>query len=174
MRRYLLIFFLLISFSFVFADTIEYSLQTSYPDTAPYYVGTQINQVKIWVENEDNDVVNIANNELDITFGNQSLKLYKKDNYFVSNTEIYITRDMLSAGKLPIKVKSMIENTTNNTNTYTVNDPSSFLKFKFNYLYTTYNRGQNVDINIKDAHTWTEKYSIDRVKKLYIKLKRTI
>jgi len=126
--------------------TLDYSLETAYPSNAPYYLGTQVKAIKVWIM-DGNTKINSDYSFIEVQIGTKKLKLNKKDKTFSSSEKFYITSDNLTAGKLVLNVTTPMSNVTNKTKTYNVEDPAKYVKATLS-TKDFYNPSQTIDLNV--------------------------
>jgi hypothetical protein len=139
--------FLLFSIGLVIGSNLNFQLETAYPDSAPYYLGTQVKSMKIWIT-EDNKKIDVDNTYIELKIGSEKFKLLKKDKVFSYNTLFYIKEENLKSGNLILEVLTPISGITNKLKSYSVIDPQKIITYSINDLKDTYNANQNVNLKL--------------------------
>lgn len=142
-----LVVLLVILSSSICAYAFEYSLETAYPDTQPYYLGTQVKSIKVWLL-EDNEKIDVNANFIDLRIGKDVLRLNKKDKIFSTNDNFYITKDNITSGNMILEVITPIPNVINKNVSYKIEDPAKYITLELLDLKENYNIAQTVDLNI--------------------------
>gem|GEM_PF-4265779 len=148
-KKLLLTIFLLGLVLPVHANTLNFGLTTAYPDTEPYYLGTQIKEIKIWITDNSNNIVAPVENQLEISIGPDKIQLYKKGVYFVSNTEFFLESKHVTANNLVIKIDTLLEGVTQTAKAYKLRDVSEYIKTELVNIKDFYNAGQTISFDIK-------------------------
>jgi len=146
MNKKILILLLLLMSSFVLGDTLDYSLNTSYPDSEPYFIGTNVKEISISILDSSKNIIDSAYEYLDIKIGNESFKLYKKDKSYVSNKDFIISEDNVSSGNMIVRVDTRVEKVSNTMKAFTVKPVSDYLTY---------------DLNVKDSYNLKQKIIFD-------------
>jgi len=123
--------FVLLLIGFVFSNQINYELNTVYPNSSPYYIGTKITDLKISLTDDNKQVIDYS------TIPNLSVKLglnkytLSKESGVYHLKDIIITNEMLIDNKLIVSVLTPLEGAyTNTKQTYIIDDSSDIIKLK--------------------------------------------
>lgn len=105
----LLIFSLLIFSGIIFANSVSYSLTTQYPSSTPYFVGTQIQDLKITFLDVSNNIIAQNIDTLNVKMGKKifSLQKNKSNEYHLKN--IILSEDLVQDNKLTIKITTPLD-----------------------------------------------------------------
>ncbi len=144
------IFFILLLFGFAYSNQINYEINTQYPNSSPYYIGTNIVDLKILLVDSNKQILNYPNiNNLSVKIGTNKYTFSKDSGniYHLQNT--IITKDMLTDGKLVLSIITSLEGSfTNTKQTYPIGDITEIIKLKNNPLddYKTLTIGEQKEI----------------------------
>ncbi|MDD4984029.1 MAG: hypothetical protein PHH82_04315 [Candidatus ainarchaeum sp.] len=105
MKLYILIFlFFFLPSVFGLALTPNLELVTTAPETAPYLVGTEINTLRLSFSDINGQVM-APFDKIMVFLDDKKIELYKLDNVYVSNPDLFITSDLVYGGKLDVSLE---------------------------------------------------------------------
>jgi len=167
--------FILLLTGFISSNQINYEINTTYPNSMPYYLGTQINDLKISLVDNNNQILDYNINSLNVRIGQNKYNLLKESNVYHLK-DIIITKELLINNKLVIDVLTPLEGTFINTKqTYTIGETSELIKLKNNPIdeYKTLTIGQKKSLvlifedlknqQISNLNCFLDSYNSDKI-----------
>jgi len=131
-NKFFFLFFFILSITLVFSNSIKYDLITTNPISAPYYIGTTINDLKITFLDNSKEILSLPIDPLQIKIGNERFILKKEnDAYHLKNQ--FITEEMVLNNKMVVDIITPLESVyLNKKQTYLIGDTSSLIKASSN------------------------------------------
>lgn len=166
---YSLAFIIFLSWVYCLDITPNLTLTTTAPDSAPYFIGTEINTIKLGFDSNGQALT--PTDKVILFVGNKKLELLKIGNEYISNPDIMITPDLVKDSKLRIEI-SPIQGyqLSKKTFEFEIEDITNYIELIKPEIKSLYNYGQEIVLeytinpfkkDLKNLKMWVFKPAIE-------------
>jgi hypothetical protein len=148
-NKYFFLLIILLFSSCVFADKLNFELETTNPISEPYFKGTTVKEIKVDIVDSADNILSKNFDYLDLKLGDEKIKLYKKNSSYISTSEFRISNSHVKLERLIFNVETPIPGVSVVSKSFSMDQLENYAKYEFIDLKEIYNKGQEVNLNLK-------------------------
>jgi len=168
--QYFIFLILFLSFTYCLNITPTLNLVTTAPDSPPYFLGTEINTIRLsFVDDNSNPI--FPADKLGVKIGDKKLELLKVGQEYIANPDLMITSNIIKGLKLIVELDPVVGYTLYKKSFEFELEPlSDYIDISKPEIKENYNYGQKIDFeytitpfkkDLKNLKMWIFKPSLE-------------